>query len=200
MQKKDKPCPFIVRRGWCIKGQECDFSHANLVNNLDLRKPVKTRKVRGPKPSSFLGNRQRNNIVSLMNQLETSLQEMESTQTLHEPYLPSTTATSLSPISSSIPKPLDGNSRVPSFLSPPLRSHNSNSNKSSEPVDTGRADQEFITKEIAFPKVSQNRISCPRVQILSPAMTNPNLGYLLLLDVNRMLAAYQPSSFPTSGP
>ena len=29
MQKKDKPCPFIVRRGWCIKGQECDFSHAN---------------------------------------------------------------------------------------------------------------------------------------------------------------------------
>ena len=55
MQKKDKPCPFIVRRGWCIKGQECDFSHANLVNNLDLRKPVKTRKVRGPKPSSFLG-------------------------------------------------------------------------------------------------------------------------------------------------
>ena len=88
MQKKDKPCPFIVRRGWCIKGQECDFSYANLVNNLDLRKPVKTRKVRGPKPSSFLGNRQRNNIISLMNQLETSLQEIESTQTLHEPYPP----------------------------------------------------------------------------------------------------------------
>ena len=88
MQKKDKPCPFIVRRGWCIKGQECDFSHANLVNNLDLRKPVKTRKVRGPKPSSFLGNWQRNNIISLMNQLETSLQEIESTQTLHEPYPP----------------------------------------------------------------------------------------------------------------
>ena len=73
MQKKDKPCPFIVRRGWCIKEQECDFSHANLVNNLDLRKPVKTRKVRGPKPSSFLGNWRRNNIISLMNQLETSL-------------------------------------------------------------------------------------------------------------------------------
>ena len=88
MQKKDQPCPFIVRRGWCIKGQECDFSHANLVNNLDLRKPVKTRKVRGPKPSSFLGNWQRNNIISLMNQLETSLQEIESTQTLHEQYSP----------------------------------------------------------------------------------------------------------------
>ena len=88
MQKKDKPCPFIVRRGWCIKGQECDFSHANLVNNLDLRKPVKTRKVRSPKLSSFLGNWQRNNIISLMNQLETSLQEIESTQTLHEPYPP----------------------------------------------------------------------------------------------------------------
>ena len=101
MQKKDKPCSFIVRRDWCIKGQECDFSHANLVKNLDLRKPVKTRKVRGPKPSSFLGNRQRNNIISLMNQLETSLQEIESTQTLHEP-----TATSLSPTSSSIPNPL----------------------------------------------------------------------------------------------
>ena len=86
MQKKDQPCPFIVRRGWCIKGQECDFSHANLVNNLDLRKPVKTRKVRRPKPSSFLGNWQRNNIISLMNQLETSLQEIESTQTLHEQY------------------------------------------------------------------------------------------------------------------
>ena len=88
MQKKDKPCPFIVRRGWCIKKQECDFSHANLVNNLDLRKPVKTRKVPGPKPSSFLWNRQRNNIISLMNQLKTSLQEIESTQTLHEPYPP----------------------------------------------------------------------------------------------------------------
>ena len=86
MPKKDKPCPFIVRHGWCIKGQECDFSHANLVNNLDLLKPVKTRKVRGPKPFSFLGNRQRNNIISLVNQLKTSLQEIESTQTLHEPY------------------------------------------------------------------------------------------------------------------
>ena len=53
---------------------------------------------------------------------------------------------------------------------------------------------------ITFSKVSQNRISCPRVQILSPAMTNVNIGYLLLLEVDRMLAAYQPSSFPTSGP
>ena len=43
-------------RGWCIKGQECDFSHANLVNNLDLRKPLATRKARGQKPSAFLVN------------------------------------------------------------------------------------------------------------------------------------------------
>ena len=55
IQKKGKPCPFIVRRGWCIKGQECNFSRANLVNNLDLRKPVKTRKVRGPNPPLFWG-------------------------------------------------------------------------------------------------------------------------------------------------
>ena len=25
MQKKDKPCPFIVRRGWCIKGKNVIF-------------------------------------------------------------------------------------------------------------------------------------------------------------------------------
>ena len=88
MQKKDKPCPFIVRRGWCIKGKECDFSHVNVVNNLDLRKPVKMKKVRDPKPFSFSGNWQRSNIISLMimNQPETSLQEAESTQTLHKPY------------------------------------------------------------------------------------------------------------------
>ena len=55
MQKKDKPCPFIVRHGWFIKGQECDFSHGNLVNNLDLRKLLMTRKARGQKPSSFFG-------------------------------------------------------------------------------------------------------------------------------------------------
>ena len=185
MQKKDKPCPFIDRRGWCIKGQECDFSHANLVNNLDLCKPVKTRKVKGPKPSSFWGNQQRNNIISLMNQLETSLQEIESTQTLHARYPPpSTTATSLSRISSSVPKPLDGNSSVPFFLSPTLRSHNSINQVS--PLTLVTLIQEIITKEITFSKVSQNRISCPRVQILSPAMTNPNLGYLLLLEVDRM--------------
>ena len=189
MQKKDKPCPFIVRRGWCIKGQECDFSHANLVNNLDLRKPIKTRKVRGPKPSSFLGNRQRNNIISLMNQLETSLQEIESTQTLHEPYPPpSTTATSLSPISSSIPKPLDGDSSVPSFLSPPLRNHISN--KSSEPVNTGRADTrvyhqrnnifQSIPKPHFLPS-STNPISCddkPQSRIPSASRSRQNVSRL----------------------
>ena len=26
------PCPFILRRGWCIKGDRCDFSHQNLIN------------------------------------------------------------------------------------------------------------------------------------------------------------------------
>ena len=76
-----------------------------------------------------------------------SLQEIENTQTLHEPYPPpSTTTTSLSPISSSIPKPFDGKSSVPSFLSPPLRSHNFN--KSSKPVNTGRVDTRVYHQSI----------------------------------------------------
>ena len=113
---------------------------------------------------------------------------------------PSTTATSLSPISSSIPKPLDGNSSVPSFLSPPLRSHNSNSNKSSEPVNTGRADTRVYHQRN---NISQ---SIPKPHFL-PSSTNPitcndkpQSRSLMLLEVDRMLAAYQPSSFPTSGP
>ena len=44
----------MIRRGWCIKGQGCDFSHANLVNNLDLHKPLTTRKARGQKTSASI--------------------------------------------------------------------------------------------------------------------------------------------------
>jgi hypothetical protein len=31
--KNETPCPFILRRGWCLKGEQCDFSHRNMVNN-----------------------------------------------------------------------------------------------------------------------------------------------------------------------
>ena len=41
LKKKQIPCPFIVRCGWCIKREQCDFSHSKLVNNLELLKPVK---------------------------------------------------------------------------------------------------------------------------------------------------------------
>jgi hypothetical protein len=27
MSKKDTPCPFLLRRGWCKKKQNCDFKH-----------------------------------------------------------------------------------------------------------------------------------------------------------------------------
>ncbi len=30
--KNNTPCPLILRRGWCIKGHRCDFSHQNLIN------------------------------------------------------------------------------------------------------------------------------------------------------------------------
>jgi hypothetical protein len=32
LSKSITPCPFILRRGWCIKGDRCDFSHQNLIN------------------------------------------------------------------------------------------------------------------------------------------------------------------------
>ena len=154
LKKKNKPFPFIVRRGWCIKGQGCDFSHANLVSNLDLRKPVKTRKVRGPQPSSFLGNPQRNNIISYESARNEVAENRKYPNTSRTIFPPSTTATSLSSIPSSIPKPFDENPSVPSILSPPPRSHNSN--KSTKPALTLIVlIQEFITKEITFAKTSQ---------------------------------------------
>ena len=120
-----------------------------------------------------------------MNQLETSLQEIESTQTLHEPYPPSTIATSLSPISSSLPKPFDGNSSVPSFLSPLLRSHNFN--KSSEPVNTGRVNiQEFITKETTFAKASQYVLQIDLNIVRKPLSINPNSKIIIAGDVNKL--------------
>ena len=158
------------------------------MNNIDLRKPVKTRKVRGPKPSSFLGNRQRNNIISFMNQLETSLQEIESIQTLHEPYPPVYHRNLVISHSSSIPKPLDGKSSVPSFLSLSLRSHNSN--KSSEPVNTGRADTRVyhqrsnISQSIPKPHFlpsSINPITCndkPQCRIPSVSRSRQNVSCL----------------------
>jgi chromosome segregation ATPase len=27
MSKNDTPCPFLLRRGWCLKKQNCDFKH-----------------------------------------------------------------------------------------------------------------------------------------------------------------------------
>ncbi|CAB3994355.1 RNA-directed DNA polymerase from mobile element jockey-like [Paramuricea clavata] len=35
--KNETPCPFILRRGWCLKGEQCDFSHRNMVNNDQAR-------------------------------------------------------------------------------------------------------------------------------------------------------------------
>ena len=37
LSKNETPCPFILRRGWCLKGDKCDFSHHNMVNNVQLR-------------------------------------------------------------------------------------------------------------------------------------------------------------------
>ena len=37
LSKNETPCPFILRRGWCLKGDKCDFSHRNMVNNVQLR-------------------------------------------------------------------------------------------------------------------------------------------------------------------
>ena len=27
--KRDIPCPYPLRRGWCIKSNRCDYSHQN---------------------------------------------------------------------------------------------------------------------------------------------------------------------------
>ena len=37
ISKNETPCPFILRRGWCLKGEQCDFSHRNMVNNDQAR-------------------------------------------------------------------------------------------------------------------------------------------------------------------
>ena len=28
-RKGDIPCPYLLRRGWCIKSNRCDYSHQN---------------------------------------------------------------------------------------------------------------------------------------------------------------------------
>jgi hypothetical protein len=35
--KNETPCPFILRRGWFLKGEQYDFSHRNMVNNDQAR-------------------------------------------------------------------------------------------------------------------------------------------------------------------
>ena len=109
-RKKEIPCPFIVRRGWCIKGEHCDFSHLNLVNKLELRKSVKQKNavfcpfmrkkgyclkesrcdfshknLQKPQSPSFFGNRQQKNITSLRNRLEMRLKNIEHTQISYAP-------------------------------------------------------------------------------------------------------------------
>ena len=37
LSKNETPCPFTLRRGWCLKGEHYDFSHRNMVNNVQLR-------------------------------------------------------------------------------------------------------------------------------------------------------------------
>ena len=32
--KNTVPCPFLFRRGYCIKGGKCDFSHASNDQNI----------------------------------------------------------------------------------------------------------------------------------------------------------------------
>ena len=32
--KNRTPCPFLLRRGWCVKGNKCDFSHENFPNDI----------------------------------------------------------------------------------------------------------------------------------------------------------------------
>ena len=113
LKKKEIPCLFIVRRGWYIKGDQCDFSHSNLpvINNLELRKAVKQksavfcpflrkkgyclkesrcdfshRTLQQRQPPSFFGNRQQNNITSLLNRLEMRLQNIEYAQIPHALY------------------------------------------------------------------------------------------------------------------
>ena len=29
-RKRDIPCPYLLRRGWCIKLNKCDYSHENI--------------------------------------------------------------------------------------------------------------------------------------------------------------------------
>ena len=50
--KNETPCPFILRRGWCLKGEQCDFSHRNMVNNDQARQHSNDKK--GSKFCPFL--------------------------------------------------------------------------------------------------------------------------------------------------
>ena len=42
--KNETPCPYILRRGWCLKGEQCDFSHRNMVNNDQARQHFNDKK------------------------------------------------------------------------------------------------------------------------------------------------------------
>ena len=145
MQKKDKPCS-VHRSSWLVyKGARLWFLPCKLSEQPGSSQTSKDEKSTRSETLVFLGEPATKQYY-IPYESARSLQEIEITQTLHEPYPPPpTTTTSLSPISSSIPKPFDGKSSVPSFLSPPLRSHNFS--KSSKSV-TGRVDTRVYHQSI----------------------------------------------------
>ena len=51
LSKNETPCPFILRRGWCKKGEHCDFSRRNMVNNVQLVNSPTNKKARYFAPS-----------------------------------------------------------------------------------------------------------------------------------------------------
>ena len=48
--KTRAPCPFLVRRGWCVKGNQCDFSHENFPKDVKGRSKSSLDKRSVPSP------------------------------------------------------------------------------------------------------------------------------------------------------
>ena len=53
IKKNITPCPFIIRRGWCFKGENCDFSHTGLIIASNSNQSLVTPKHMVPCPFLF---------------------------------------------------------------------------------------------------------------------------------------------------
>ena len=78
-------CPFLRKKGFCLKGSNCDFSHSDLNQNTATNQPLSNENQLGNDQLPFLEKIQKNMLLTL-NHIERTLQRMEVYQTIPPRY------------------------------------------------------------------------------------------------------------------